>query len=539
MAHELLHTLKSKRGRGGLMAVKIDMEKAFDRMEWDFLLTIMLKLGFHPIWVIWIKICVSSSSFSILINGSPFGHFTPTRGLRQGDPLSPFLFILGTEVLSRLFHHQESIGLLKGIRIAKSCPPINHLLFKDDLIIFAKATSSEATVISYCLNTYCSWSGQKINNGKSSIPFSKNTSLASISSILGIIPFRLTTSAPFHLDLPLMFGHSRKEAFQPLLDKVISKINGWRSKTLSQAGQTVLIKSTTAAIPTYAMSTFLLPSSFCKTLDRLFKDFWWGFPLDKSRNLCLKSWDSICLPRNQGGLGLRKMVPTNLALITKLGWKFLHSNSLWVQHLRAKYIKYGSFFSAPPHSSTASWIWTRSDSIWSTAWVPSLPSYRPSPRCPQSRYLPPLSIADLIIPGTWRWNRHLLFVLFDPASAIAVSRVPISPVPSTSYLWTPSCSGRFSISSAYLSILHNDFTGSSPALISIWKDIWKLQLTDRLRIFIWKIAWDILPTSLRLQSILPTFTLDISCPLRNSGPDSLRHLFFHCHFARVVWRLSP
>jgi hypothetical protein len=126
MAHELLHTLKSKRGRGGLMAVKIDMEKAFDRMEWDFLLTIMLKLGFHPTWVNWIRICVSTPSFSILINGSPFGKFTPSRGLRQGDPLSHFLFILGTEVLSRLFHQQESLGLLNGIRIAKSCPSVNH-----------------------------------------------------------------------------------------------------------------------------------------------------------------------------------------------------------------------------------------------------------------------------------------------------------------------------------------------------------------------------------------------------------------------------
>jgi hypothetical protein len=263
---------------------------------------------------------------------------------------------------------------------------LNHLLFADDLIIFAKATSSEATVITSCLHKYCIWSGQKVNNGKSSVLFSKNTSPASISSVLGIIPYRLATSAPFYLGLPLMFGSSRKEAFQPLIDKVLSKINGWRMKTLSQAGRTVLIKSTTAAIPTYAMSTFLLPSSLCKTLDRRFKDFWWGFPPYKSRNLSLKSWDSICLPRNQGGLGLRNMTTTNLALITKLGWKFLHTNSLWVHHLHKKYIQYGSFFSAPS-TPTASWLWkgiqkckqflisgsclkistTSSDSIWTTA----------------------------------------------------------------------------------------------------------------------------------------------------------------------------
>jgi hypothetical protein len=96
------------------MILKMDMEKAFDRMEWNFLLAIMLKLGFHPSWVNWIRICISTPSFSILINGSPFGLFSPSRGLRQGDPLSPFLFILGSEVFSRLLFKEEAAGNLKG-----------------------------------------------------------------------------------------------------------------------------------------------------------------------------------------------------------------------------------------------------------------------------------------------------------------------------------------------------------------------------------------------------------------------------------------
>ena len=107
MAHELFNVINSKKGRGGLMAIKIDMEKAFDHMEWSFILAILNKLAFHPTWIHWIRICITSPTFSIILNGSPFGHFSPERGLRQRDPLSHFLFILGTKVISRLLLRQD------------------------------------------------------------------------------------------------------------------------------------------------------------------------------------------------------------------------------------------------------------------------------------------------------------------------------------------------------------------------------------------------------------------------------------------------
>jgi hypothetical protein len=135
------------------MAVNIDMKKAFDKMEWSFLLAILTKLDFHPMWINWIRLYISTSSFSVLLNGSPFGLFSPSRGLRQGDPLSSFLFIIGTEVISRLLHQS-----LRGFKIARSCSSLNHLLFADDLVIFTAATSSEAIIIRDCLNKYSSWS---------------------------------------------------------------------------------------------------------------------------------------------------------------------------------------------------------------------------------------------------------------------------------------------------------------------------------------------------------------------------------------------
>jgi hypothetical protein len=230
-------------------------------------------------------------------------------------------------------------------------------LFADDLIIFAKATSSEAAIIKYCLNLYCSWSGQQVNVGKSSLLFSKNISDSTVHSIKGIFPYKLTSSASYYLWLPFIIGKSKKEAFQLVLDKVFHKIEGWRVKTLSQAGRTVLIKACAAAIPSYAMSTFVLPDSVCDTLDRQFKNFWWGFPEGKLNNLSLKFWSSICMPRSQGGLVIRDMKSTNLALIAKLGWKiFNNSDSIWVKYVQKKYISYGNFLSSPTHNST-SWLW--------------------------------------------------------------------------------------------------------------------------------------------------------------------------------------
>jgi hypothetical protein len=159
-------------------------------------------------------------SFSILINGSPFGHFAPKRGLRQGDPLSPFLFILGSEALSRLLLKQESLGLLKGISISRNNYPISHLLFADDLIIFAKATSAEASVIKGCLDNYCRWSGQAVNISKSTILFSKNTASSSIHSINALSLTRFLPLLLFIWVFLLLLVNQKRKLFNLLWIKL-------------------------------------------------------------------------------------------------------------------------------------------------------------------------------------------------------------------------------------------------------------------------------------------------------------------------------
>jgi hypothetical protein len=317
LAHELLHSFKAKRGKGGYMFLKLDMEKAFDRMEWKFLLAILEKLGFSPIWISWIRTCISTPTFSILLNGCPYGFIPPSRGLRQGDPLSPFLFILGSKVFSRLMFKEERNGSIQGLQIARNCLAIHHLLFADDLLIFGKATTFVAASIKSCLDKYCRGFDQMVNSSKSSIKFSKNILSSKSETISSIILYPSNLCTSLYLGLPILMGNSKKRAFQGIIDKVLGRIEGWKAKSLSQADKLVLIKSVTAALPSYAISSFLLPKSFCFELDRIFKNFLRGFSASKSRNLSLKAWDSLCKPKEMRGLGLRLMRKVNLALVCK------------------------------------------------------------------------------------------------------------------------------------------------------------------------------------------------------------------------------
>lgn len=177
LAQEIIHTMKKTRARRGWVGMKLDFSKAFDRLEWNFVLCILKNCGFHQKFIRWIQQCISTVSMSVLINGSPTQTFKPSRGLRQGDPLSPYLFILSMEALSRLLHRAEMEGEIKGIRLSRGGPDISHLMFADDLLITIRASRNEMNYRKQTLDKFCEWSGQQVNIAKSGSFFSKNATL--------------------------------------------------------------------------------------------------------------------------------------------------------------------------------------------------------------------------------------------------------------------------------------------------------------------------------------------------------------------------
>lgn len=217
----------------------------------------------------------------------------------------------------------------------RSAPPISHLLFAGDIMIFSQA--NRQWWATFWLSTRV---GQDRRLIMENLHYSAadNTHQELAAALCDFLQVKAMSIHSKYLGLPLFMGCSRKKAFEDVKAKVMSKVAGWKVRTLSQAERATLIKSVAIAMPIYCMSTFLLPNGWCAEIDRTLMDFWWGFPTQKARNCTPRAWDDICLPKELGGLGVRKMFEVNKALIAKLGWKLIfETDSLSVRTIRLKY----------------------------------------------------------------------------------------------------------------------------------------------------------------------------------------------------------
>ena len=224
VAYELTHYLKQRRrGKEGVAAIKLDMSKAYDRVEWIFLKKIMEKLGFSEKWINLIMMCVTTVSYHIKVNDEYTTNVTPQRGLRQGDPLSPYLFIICAEALSALLQNAESEGKIQGIKICEAAPRINHLFFADDSLILMRARKEDASELQRILHVYERASGQLINRDKSSVLFSPNTDVICKAHVREELHIGSEAKSERYLGLPVSIGKSRKKAFEYIKRRIWGK----------------------------------------------------------------------------------------------------------------------------------------------------------------------------------------------------------------------------------------------------------------------------------------------------------------------------
>ncbi|XP_042969107.1 uncharacterized protein LOC122301794 [Carya illinoinensis] len=185
VAYELLHTMHSKKkGREGSMTIKLDISKAYDRVEWNFLEVILIKMRFGMKWTKLLMVCVRTVTYSTIINGVLGETITLTRGLRQADPLSPYLFLLCAEALGFLLASAKQRSLIEGITVSRGGLRISHLLFADYCVIFCRAKMVEWYQIKVLLSIYEEALGQTLNKEKTSVFFSSNTKMEAKEFIL-------------------------------------------------------------------------------------------------------------------------------------------------------------------------------------------------------------------------------------------------------------------------------------------------------------------------------------------------------------------
>lgn len=210
----------------------------------------MIKMGIPGRFVRLILGCVTSPTFSILLNGQPTRQFRPSRGLRQGDPLSSFLFIICVEGFSSLLRDAEA-RKIHGLKIGKKVNAISHLFFADDSLLFTRANEGEAEKSLEILSTYEAALGQRLNMEKSEVTFSRNIAQEKKQLLQMKLSCMAVESHDKYLGLPTFVSGSKKKVFKPIHERVLKKLKGWKEGFLSQAGREILIKSVAQALPTY------------------------------------------------------------------------------------------------------------------------------------------------------------------------------------------------------------------------------------------------------------------------------------------------
>ena len=448
------------------MAVKTDMSKAYDRLEWEFIQCVMCRLGFHPKWIALVMQCISTVTYSFLINGAPRGKVTPSRGIRQGDPLSPYIFILCSEVLSGLCNRAQSEGSLQGISVARGSPRLNHLLFADDTMFFIRASKESSEALKRILTQYEEASGQCINTDKSSITFSKRTPSLLKDTVKDNLSVQNEGGTGKYLGLPELFGRKKRDLFASIVDRIKQKAAGWSNRFLSTAGKMTMLRSVLSPIPSFAMTCFQLPVSLCQQIQSALTRFWWDNS-SGSNKIAWIAWTKLILPKEQGGLDFRDIQSINDAFLAKLSWRIIRNpESLLRRILLGKYCPTGDFLTCPVSSAPShGWCgilvgrdiilenagWAVGDganlSVWESPWL-SL-TQRERPMGPAPKHLTNLKVADLFLPEKNEWDlaRINQWLPFEEEK-IRMLKPSLSGAPDKIF-WLKSASGEYTTKTGY------------------------------------------------------------------------------------------
>uniref|UniRef100_A0A8I6XSL7 Reverse transcriptase zinc-binding domain-containing protein n=1 Tax=Hordeum vulgare subsp. vulgare TaxID=112509 RepID=A0A8I6XSL7_HORVV len=363
-----------------------------------------------------------------------------------------------------------------------------------------------------------------------------------------------------YLGLPPIVGVDRSDCFQHLVERVLSKIRGWKEKLLSVGGREILLKAVIQAIPSYAMSVFKLPKEICNDITSTMSKYWCGDD-DHKKHMHWFAWWKMCVPKEQGGMGFRDIHCFNLAFLAKQSWRLLSEpDSLCAQVLRAKYFPDGDLLNCSlKKGSSYTWqsiwsglqtfkkgiIWRVGDgtsiNLWNDPWIPSSPNKRlHTPR----NNIVLTRVSELIDEENRVWDEDLIRQLFWPIDAERILNIPLALGMMTYFVsWHPDRRGVFSVKSAYHEEwefqhgrkLRRTSNYQTSGINPIWKTLWKLRIPVNVKIHAWRTLLGAIPC----YGVLANRHIRTSsqCPLCISDCESIKHVMFQCPRVLEIWRI--
>ncbi|XP_021971338.1 uncharacterized protein LOC110866498 [Helianthus annuus] len=552
LTQELMHNYHVDRGPPRC-ALKIDIQKAYDTVSWSFLEEILIRFGFHQKMISWIMACVTTVSYSVSINGELHGYFRGKRGLRQGDPMSPYLFTLVMEVLSLML---QKMALNNAFRFHLHCSKqkIINVSFADDLFVFVNGDMGSVQLIQSVLGKFTSVSGLVPSLPKSTIFFCNVPSDVK-SNILSLLPFREGSLPVRYLGVPLISTRLSFRDCRILVERMERKVDNWLTKSLSFAGRLQLIKSVLSAMYTYWASVFILPMRIVKDLEKRMRRFLWNASSSRSTRSKVP-WKDVCKPKEEGGLGIRSISEVNKALITSHIWSIItNRESLWVQWIHAYRLKGRNFWEIPARGNLT-WSWRKilairslvrpfvwksigngnGTNVWSDNWCSCSPiRHFITPRMiAREGFTLTNTVADIIDSnGDWRWPQAWLDLF---PVLINVARPVIAQDMEDRFGWKSFDGkiGHFTSCEAWNNLRVRE---NKVAWVNM---VWYGQCIPRHSFHIWLVITNKLKTQDRLavwEAGSETNLILMCCPLCKYGRDSRDHLFFQCCFSAKVWNI--
>ncbi|XP_050211464.1 uncharacterized protein LOC126661653 [Mercurialis annua] len=549
IASEILH-LASRR-KEQLFLIKLDFKKAFDSISWDFILMMMARMNFPKLWIDWISLLFNSSQLSVLVSGSPTHNFFMGKGVREGDPISPMLFVLAVEGLKALFDKAISHSFIDGVHIDGYPDPVSILQFADDTLIFIPNDMNMIVNLLRILRCFEKVSSLHINYKKSSI-LGVNVDDASLQMAASILNCPISSLPIMYLGLPLSLRPIKAALWQPVVTNFHNQLASWKGNLLSPAGRLILVKACLSSLPVYFMCSFYMPQSVLLLLDRCMKIFWWcGSP--NGKGLCKISWSKVCLPFSLGGLNITPFRIKNKSLLYKWIWKLISpSNQLWFSVIcqscslnswhdieASKYYllshTWKGIFNAcvkdseqwKSFTSCVSFRVGTGDLIkfWHDVWLYSVPLRHRFPNLYRIRRSKNSMVVDFFSQGAavferTSWNRRLRIGEEEDLELL------LSDLRSVSFPGSPD--------EAYW---QNKVSGQLQSQLNLGifiPSIWKLNILPRIQFFMWLVAWDRIScnASLGARGILNPSLIGCSvCHIEETSS----HILLHCSFAWNLW----